>query len=229
MLTYSRARAFATATHFPQALAMVLLATVSALLIGTPLLGALAVLFATAAGQATIGWTNDFHDAETDMALGRGNKPLVRGELRREELVVPIFASATITVVLSLIAAGLIGGIAHILAVASAVAYNFWLSRTIWSWLPYAVSFGLLPVFVAQSASPTWWPSVGVVSCSVSIGVIAHVLNAIPDVEIDKQAGLGGLAVSMGKTVSWIFVIALIGVTTPGVIAVFVEFISAMK
>jgi 4-hydroxybenzoate polyprenyltransferase len=133
-----------------------------------------------------------------------------------------------LTVVVSFVAAGFIGGVANIIAVASAVAYNFWLSRTIWSWLPYAVSFGLLPVFVAQSASLTVWPSVAVVSCSISIGVIAHVLNAIPDVDIDKQAGMGGLAVSLGRTVSWIVVIALIGVTTPIVIAVFVEFISAM-
>jgi 4-hydroxybenzoate polyprenyltransferase len=31
------------------------------------------------------------------------------------------------------------------------------------------------------------------------IGLIAHLLNALPDIEIDRQAGKGGLAVSLGR------------------------------
>jgi 4-hydroxybenzoate polyprenyltransferase len=31
------------------------------------------------------------------------------------------------------------------------------------------------------------------------VGVIAHLLNALPDIELDRNAGKGGLAVSLGR------------------------------
>jgi 4-hydroxybenzoate polyprenyltransferase len=34
---------------------------------------------------------------------------------------------------------------------------------------------------------------------SVLVGVTAHLLNAIPDIDIDRATGWGGLAVSLGK------------------------------
>jgi 4-hydroxybenzoate polyprenyltransferase len=104
-----------------------------------------------------------------------------------------------LVVPLSLLAAGLIGGLAHILAVASAHVYNLYLSRTIWSWLPYAVSFGLLPLFVAQTSSTELWPETAMIVLFSLVGVIAHLLNALPDIELDRKAGKGGLAVSLGR------------------------------
>jgi 4-hydroxybenzoate polyprenyltransferase len=97
------------------------------------------------------------------------------------------------------IAIGLIGGLAHILAVASAHVYNLYLSRTSWSWLPYAVSFGLLPLFVAQTSSTELWPETAMIVLFSLVGVIAHLLNALPDIEIDRTAGKGGMAVSLGR------------------------------
>jgi 4-hydroxybenzoate polyprenyltransferase len=38
-----------------------------------------------------------------------------------------------------------------------------------------------------------------VVVLSVLVGVTAHLLNAIPDIAIDRDTGWGGLAVSLGK------------------------------
>jgi 1,4-dihydroxy-2-naphthoate octaprenyltransferase len=31
------------------------------------------------------------------------------------------------------------------------------------------------------------------------VGGIAHLLNALPDIELDRKAGKGGLAVSLGR------------------------------
>jgi 4-hydroxybenzoate polyprenyltransferase len=31
------------------------------------------------------------------------------------------------------------------------------------------------------------------------VGLIAHLLNALPDIAIDRKAGKGGLAVSLGR------------------------------
>lgn len=195
----TRLRAFISATHFPQALAMVLLMTTATAFCGGSWSSVALVFLASAAGQATVGWTNDVHDAAADRAAGRSNKPTVRGELRSEDLRLPILVSATLAIPLSFVAASWVGGAAHIAAVASALVYNFLLARTVWSWVPYAVSFALMPVFIAQASSPTLWPPFPIVLLSVLVGVTAHVLNAIPDIDIDRETGWGGLAVSLGK------------------------------
>jgi 4-hydroxybenzoate polyprenyltransferase len=206
----TRLRAYLAATHFPQALAMVLLMTVGTAVCGGSWSSVALVFLASAAGQATVGWTNDVHDAAADHAAGRSNKPTVRGELRPDDLRVPILVSATLTIPLSFAAAGWIGGAAHIAAVASALAYNFFLARTVWSWVPYAVSFALMPVFIAQASSPTLWPTVPVTLLSVLVGVTAHLLNAIPDIDIDRDTGWGGLAVALGKPRSMILAAVLV-------------------
>jgi 4-hydroxybenzoate polyprenyltransferase len=206
----TRLRAYLTATHFPQALAMVLLMTVSTALCGGSWSSVALVFLASAAGQATVGWTNDVHDAAADRAAERSTKPTVRGELRPADLRLPILFSTTLTIPFSFFAAGWVGGAAHIAAVGSALVYNFYLARTVWSWVPYAVSFALMPVFVAQASSSTLWPPIPIVLLSVLVGVTAHVLNAIPDIDIDRETGWGGLAVSLGKRRSGVLVVVLI-------------------
>jgi 4-hydroxybenzoate polyprenyltransferase len=210
----ARLRAIVAATHFPQALAMVLLMTFATALCGGSWLNVVLVFFASAAGQATVGWTNDVHDADADRAAGRDTKPTVRGDVRPEDLRVPILVSATMTIPLSFLAAGWVGGAAHIAAVASALAYNFFLARTMWSWVPYAVSFALMPAFIAQASAPSLWPTVPITILSVLVGVTAHLLNAIPDIDIDRDTGWGGLAVSLGKRRSVVLVAVLVGVAT---------------
>jgi 4-hydroxybenzoate polyprenyltransferase len=154
-----------------------------------------AVLF----GQFSVGWVNDFIDARLDRSVGRSEKPIVAGALETSSLKVPISIALILVVPLSILAAGWIGGLAHILAVASAQIYNLYLSRNVWSWLPYAVSFALLPLFVAQAAAKTLWPELPMILMFSLVGVIAHLLNALPDIEIDSKAGKGGLVVSLGR------------------------------
>ena len=206
----TRLRAFIAATHFPQALAMVLLMTIATAICGGSWSSVALVFLASAAGQATVGWTNDVHDAEADRAAGRTSKPTVRGDVRPEDLRVPILVSATLTIPLSFLAAGWVGGAAHIVAVASALVYNFFLARTMWSWVPYATSFALMPVFVAQASSPSLWPTAPVTLLSVLVGVTAHLLNAIPDIGVDRETGWGGLAVSLGKQRSLVLAAVLV-------------------
>jgi len=199
---------------------MVLLMTIATALSGGSWSSIALVFLASATGQATVGWTNDLHDSAADRAVGRANKPTVRGDLRPEDLRLPILVSATLTLPLSFFAAGWIGGAAHIAAVASALAYNFFLARTVWSWVPYAVSFALMPVFIAQASSLTLWPTIAVVLLSVLVGVTAHLLNAVPDIGIDRETGWGGLAVSLGKQRSIVLVVVLVivGVACLGVV-----------
>ncbi len=195
----SRVQALVLATHFPQALAMLILVTLASFLSGQRGIQLLFVAIATVAGQASVGWVNDYVDEKTDKALNRENKPSVSHALEPATLRMPISIALMLLVPFSFLAAGWIGGLANIVAVFSAQVYNLWLSRTIWSWMPYAVSFALLTLFVAQSSPVPRWPNWQLVSVAALVGVIAHLLNALPDLEIDKRAHLGGLVVSLGK------------------------------
>jgi len=197
-----------------------MLMTVGTAVCGGSLSSVALVFLASAAGQATVGWTNDMYDAEADRAAGRVTKPTVRGDVRPDDLHLPILVSATLTIPLSFLAAGWVGGAAHIAAAASALTYNFFLARTVWSWVPYAVSFALMPVFIAQASSPTLWPTVPLIALSVLVGVTAHLLNALPDIDIDRDTGWGGLAVSLGKRRSMILssVLVAVGLVCLGVV-----------
>jgi 4-hydroxybenzoate polyprenyltransferase len=178
---------------------MILFLTVAAVITSVQGLNLAMFIAAVLCGQLSVGWLNDFVDASLDGSVARSDKPVVAGTLQRSALKVPIAIALILVVPLSILAAGFIGGLAHILAVASAHVYNLYLSRTIWSWLPYAVSFGLLPLFVAQTASAALWPQTLMITLFSLVGVIAHLLNALPDIEIDRKAGKGGLAVSLGR------------------------------
>ncbi len=204
------------ASHFPQSVAMVGLATVASVVVGVAGWALVLVAAAVLAGQLSVGWSNDYIDARLDTEVGRRNKPVVGQGLDPETLRVPIAAALVLVVPLSFMAAGVIGGITHLVAVASAWIYNLYLARTTWSWVPYAVSFAMLPFFVAQSESSDTWPTIPVVALSMLVGVVAHLINAIPDIAIDREAGVGGLAVSLGRPSS-----ILVG-TALGVTAIFV-------
>ena len=186
------------ATHFPQTLAMVSLMTVSSWLAGAELIHVALVLLATASGQVAVGWTNEILDARTDSNSGRPDKAVALGRLNPRLLWTLSFTALALTLPLSLLAAGWMGGAAHLVAVGSALAYNVKLSRTVWSWVPYALSFGLLPLFVLQSVSQTLWPTASLVALASCVGIIAHLFNALPDIDLDRRASVGGLAVSLG-------------------------------
>lgn len=47
------------------------------------------------------------------------------------------------------------------------------------------------------------------VSIAACVGIIAHVFNALPDIQIDKEAKLGGLVVSLGKSRAIVLLVLL--------------------
>jgi len=86
-----------------------------------------------------------------------------------------------------------------LLASTSAVAYNLVLSRTPFSVLPYLVSFGVLPLWVAAG--------VGVEMARVAIAPLlvgpfaaaAHLANTIRDFDGDARIGSRNLAQVLGR------------------------------
>ena len=196
------------ATHFPQAAAMVLAITAAAALFGQYTWRLAFVFLAASCGQGLVGWLNDFLDAQNDIKLERGNKPAVKNQLDVRLLKTPMLAAAVLVVPFSFLAGGWIGGLAHLFAVSQGVIYDRYLARTRWSWFPYATAFGALPFFVAQSVALTAWPSWQIVAAAALVGVIAHLLNALPDIALDEKLGHSGLAVFLGAAkTKWMLVI----------------------
>ena len=96
------------------------------------------------------------------------------------------------------LASGWRAGLVHLVAVAGGWAYNLGLKRTVLSWLPYAVSFGLLTAFITLGLpghpAPPWW----LVPAGALLGIGAHFLNVVPDVDDDLAAGVRGLPQRLG-------------------------------
>jgi 4-hydroxybenzoate polyprenyltransferase len=153
------------------------------------------VVGAVLTGQLTIGWSNDLVDLARDRRNGRTDKPLVTGEASVAVARTACAVALACCVVLSF-ACGLVAGLVHLVCVAAGWAYNLGLKATVWSWLPYAVAFGGLTVFVAlaDSATPPWWWPVG----GALLGVGAHLLNVLPDLEDDAATGVRGLPHRLG-------------------------------
>ena len=193
------ARGLAVASHLGPTLVVTALSV--GLLIGldaaagSVLLAGAAVL----AGQLSVGWSNDWLDAERDAAVVRRDKPVVAGLLTRGQLTVAALAAVVVCAVLSW-ATGAVPGTVHLFAVASAWAYNARLKATAWSWLPYAVSFALLPVFlvlVVGGMPPAWLWATGAL-----LGAGAHVANVLPDLADDAITGVRGLPHRIGRRAS---------------------------
>lgn len=167
---------------------------------GTGPARALFIVAAVACGQLSIGWSNDAIDARRDARADRADKPVARGEVTSSTLWVAALIALAVCVPLSF-ACGTQAGAVHLVAVAGGWAYNLGLKSTAWSWSPYALSFGLLPVFVWAAtpalASANSWPPWWLVTACAALGVGAHVANALPDVDDDRADGVAGLATRM--------------------------------
>ena len=148
-------------------------------------------------GQLSVGWSNDWVDAERDVAVGRTDKPVVQG-LPVSTVRTAALLSATACIPLSLLL-GPRAGAAHLVAVASAWLYNARLKATALSFAPYALSFGLVPSVVTLAAAghqaAPWWAT----AAGALLGVGAHGANVLPDLEDDVTTGVRGLPHRMGR------------------------------
>ena len=154
------------------------------------------VFLSTAAGQASVGWSNDFMDRERDRAAARVDKPLVTGEVSERAVLTGALVAFPLSVGLSF-PLGLAEALVMLVAVGSAWLYNAIFKSTVLSWAPYAVSFGLAPVYIWLATSeglPPWW----IVAAASLLGVAAHLLNVIPDLEADRATAVRGAPHRLG-------------------------------
>jgi 4-hydroxybenzoate polyprenyltransferase len=161
---------------------------------------ALLVAAAVAAGQLAVGWSNDYLDRHLDRAAGRTDKPLAAATatISPHTVRTAAIAAAAAAVPLSVVV-GPGFAVAHLVAVALALAYNAWLKATPLSVVPYAVSFGLLPVAVTLALPQPRLPAAWAILAAVLVGAGGHFTQALPDIPDDRRRGINGLPQLAGQ------------------------------
>jgi 4-hydroxybenzoate polyprenyltransferase len=158
----------------------------------------LLTVVSVAGSQVFTGATNDLADRTRDAAAARLEKPVAAGRLSPNAAL--WIASAGLAVQL---AASLQLGTLPLLlgaaAVASAAAYNLVLSRTPLSPLPYLISFGLLPLWIAAGVGQPLERVLPAVPLAAAFAVAAHLANTLRDWEADAATGSRSLAQVLGR------------------------------
>ncbi len=192
------------AAHPGPTLAVTALAGALSITLRDPAGDAALLAAAVLAGQLSIGWSNDALDARRDRAAHRSGKPVARGDVGRRTVATAAFLALAACVALSL-TTGAVAGAVHLVAVTAGWLYNVWLKRTPLSWLPFAVSFGLLPLFAAYAGDPARSAPVRLMVAAALLGVAAHLFNGLPDIPDDEAAGIRPLPVVLGpRATGWL-------------------------
>jgi 4-hydroxybenzoate polyprenyltransferase len=156
---------------------------------------------AVAGSQILTGALNDWADRDRDR-VAQPSKPIPSGAVS-PGLAVAVAGFGALVQLLASLPLGPLPLVLGAAASVSAVAYNLWLSRTPFSVLPYLVSFGLLPLWVAAG--------VGVDLARVAVAPLvvgpfaaaAHLANTVRDFEGDARLGSRNLAQTLGRATAF--------------------------
>ena len=186
------------ASHPEPTAAVTAMATAYAWARGRGARGCLAVGLAVGAGQLSVGWQNDWRDAARDERAARADKPVARGMLEVATVRRAATAAGAAALPLSL-ASGRRAAAAHAVALGAAWCYNLGLKATPASFVPYALAFPLLAVFVEGGGTAPTRPPAWLLGGVSLIGVGAHLANATPDIPADLAEGIRGLPQRLGR------------------------------
>ena len=186
-------RALLGCTHPRQTLLMAVGIVVAALASGRPLRESLVAGAALLVVQAVLGILNDAGDRERDLASGARGNPVAEDRIPSGNATFAATCLAILAIPLAL-QNGTAAGAALLLTLVSGFLYEKGLRRTPLSWLPWAVSFGLLPAFLSYGGwgggvhgSP---PTLAVTLLAALLGVGVHFLTSLPDLVADNKTGM---------------------------------------
>ncbi len=155
-------------------------------------------VLAVAGSQIFTGATNDLADRDRDLVGGRVEKPLVAGEVSPGAALWIASGGLGLQLAASLwlgagpLALGLVASL-------SAAAYNLVLSRTPLSPLPYTVSFGVLPLWIAAGVGIDAGRVLPAVPLAALLAVAAHLANLLRDFQVDEATGSRSIAQVIGR------------------------------
>lgn len=202
--------ALALSCHPVPTIAVTAISTGLAALAGLSLARGALLVLAVFAGQLSIGWSNDAIDAARDRATSRTDKPVASGSVSTRTVAIAAGVSLLAAVILSL-ALGWLPGLAALTVVACGWLYNLGLKATVFSFVPYAVAFGMLPAAATQSLPDPAWPAPWAMIAGALFGVSAHLANVLPDLDDDLDTGVRGFPHRIGARATAVLCPVLLG------------------
>jgi heme o synthase len=193
----SRALALLKSSHPEPGAAVTIAMTLLAVGAGHRGWSVLGVFAAVAATQLSVGWVNDWLDADRDRLAGRTDKPVARGAVDRRTVGVAGLISALAIPLLGL-PFGWAATVCITLVGVFALLYDWPLKSTAFSIVPYLVAFGLLPAFVVVALPGHPAPPAWLVAAGALLGGGAHFANVLPDLADDAATGVRGLPHRLG-------------------------------
>lgn len=164
---------------------------------GIPGAGVLARgLTVIAASQVAVGALNDFIDRADD-AVAQPEKPIPSG-LASARVALEMVAIGVVLCCGFALSFGLGSLAIAAVGLGSGLAYDLRLKRTLFSPVPYMVSFLSLLSWIWLVAGVLTWKIVFVYPFGVFLLLAAHLANALPDVDTDAALRQRGLAVVLG-------------------------------
>lgn len=179
------------AAHPRQAVLTALALAAAAAISGRPLREVGMVALTVLVGQAVLGLGDDLADRERDVRRSQG-KPLASGRLDTGTVWFALACAVLLVVPLSVFH-GERAGAFYLGSLAVALVGDRILHATVLSFVPWAVSFGLYPAFLAHGG----WNGIGTQApptltmtlLAAALGVVVHVLVALPGLVDDHQEG----------------------------------------
>jgi protoheme IX farnesyltransferase len=197
----SRAVALLKASHPEPGGAVTAALTLLAVGVGHRGWAVLGVAAAVGATQLSVGWVNDWLDADRDRVAGRIDKPVASGAVPRRTVgFAGLFSSLAIPFL------GLPFGLPATVCITAigvfALLYDWPLKSTPVSVVPYLIAFGLLPAFVVLALPGDRLPPLWLVAAGSLLGGGAHFANVLPDLADDAATGVRGLPHRIGARAS---------------------------
>ena len=160
--------------------------------------------------QFSISALNDWADQDLDTRSGRP-RPIPLGLLSPRTAVVVAALGAAASVALGLLSDfGLLAFALVLLGIACGWGYDLKLKRTPLSFLPFAVAFPLVPIWVAMIAGRPLEVLGPVLFGGIPLSVSIHLADAIPDRAPDRAAGVNTLAATLGRPGAEIVAVGLL-------------------
>ncbi|GAB2780163.1 hypothetical protein GCM10027020_37110 [Nocardioides salsibiostraticola] len=187
---------YVLAAHPLQALLTAVGVAAAAALIERPAREIAVVFLTVVVGQTILGWHNDIVDRHRDarhLEAGRASqKPIADGRLEVGNVWFALICAVLLVVPLS-VSTGVTAGSCYLLSVAVGLVGHLVLRRGIYSWIPWAIAYALLPAYVAFGG---WGgnaegesPQVLMTLLAAALGVGVHTMRALFGLVADHEDG----------------------------------------
>jgi len=199
MSALARTSALLRCCHPAPVAAVTILSGLIAYAVGHHAVGIVVVAGVIGTSQIAVGWANDAIDADRDRAVRRADKPLaVEWPQGRPWVATAALVASAAMIVLAVTATRPLAAGAAIAGLVSAQLYNWPLKGTVFSIVPYLISFAAIPMFIIAAVPAS--PPAQLVVAAACFGGAAHLLNAVPDLAMDDATGVRGLPQRLGAS-----------------------------